>query len=207
MSQGVLLLPEDPLPPIDPEGLRLLMSDTASYGYDVLLIADARFEYEYTGGHIEGSLNVRSVAQMKDLFDEFRECSACVVFHCEFSKNRGPTLMHAFRDHDRRKNYYPHLDFPDIFLLDGGYKRFYDESRDLCTGGYVPMREQSFVASGELRRSHSLYSRDLQLDGKKKMRLRRAHSDSEATECELTDEPWLRPRQLSPHLFALGGSP
>jgi hypothetical protein len=204
MSQGALLLPEDPFPPIDPESLRLLMGDTASHGYDVLVIADARFEYEYSGGHIEGSLNIRSVAQMKELFDKFRECSACLVFHCEFSKNRGPTLMHAFRDHDRKNNSYPHLDFPNIFLLDGGYKRFYDESRDLCTGGYVPMREESFVASGELRRSHSVYSRDLQLQGKKGMRIRRAYSDSEAMECKLAAESWFGPRQFSPSLSVSG---
>jgi hypothetical protein len=34
-----------------------------------LLITDARFEYEYAGGHIARAINVTSVAGMKRLFD------------------------------------------------------------------------------------------------------------------------------------------
>jgi hypothetical protein len=120
---------------------------------------DARFEYEFSGGCIRGSRNVRSVAAMKALFDEFRQSNLPVVFHCEFSKNRGPALMHRFREHDRRENlkHYPALDFPGVFLLEGGYARFYEECRDDCEGGYVSMRDPRFVQSGKLRRSHTLY--------------------------------------------------
>jgi M-phase inducer tyrosine phosphatase len=126
-----------------------------------LLIVDGRFEYEYRGGHIRNSLNIRSVAQLKDFFEDYRGCHVRVVFHCEFSRNRGPTLMRAFRHYDRTVNEYPNLDFPDIFLLDGGYSRFYAECPDLCDGGYVPMRDEAFVTSGELRRSHLIYTNEM----------------------------------------------
>jgi M-phase inducer tyrosine phosphatase len=145
------------------------------YGFDTLIVIDARFEYEYLGGHIAKSMNVRSPADMKIMFDEFRDCCACVVFHCEFSQNRGPTLMQQFREHDRKENVlqYPFLDYPTIYLLQGGYCRFYSECRDLCVGGYVPMRDARFVRSGELRRSYAKYT----AEGLNETRRRRAMSD------------------------------
>jgi hypothetical protein len=102
---------------------------------------------------------VRSMVEMKIFFEEFQDCRACVVFHCEFSKNRGPTLMRRFRDHDRRQNrgQYPNLYYPTIYLLQGGYNRFYTDCRNLCDGGYVTMNDFQFVQSGELRRSYSQY--------------------------------------------------
>jgi M-phase inducer tyrosine phosphatase len=135
------------------------MSDFSSQGFDVLLIVDARFDYEWEGGHIKGSYNARSIADLKDLFQEYRDCNACVVFHCEFSKERGPSMMKAFRQHDRCVNNdrYPEVNFPSLFLLEGGYRQFYHECPDLCEGGYVPMREERFVRSGALRRSFSEY--------------------------------------------------
>jgi M-phase inducer tyrosine phosphatase len=144
---------KDPFPSIDPQGLRTLMANSELLGYDLMVVIDGRFEYEHHGGHIRKSINIRSVAQLKDFFEDYRGCHACVVFHCEFSRNRGPTLMRAFRDYDRRMNEYPRLDFPDVFLLEGGYCRFYAECPDLCDGGYVPMRDDAFVTSGELKRT------------------------------------------------------
>jgi M-phase inducer tyrosine phosphatase len=163
---------------IDPSGLRSLRANPSSHGYDVVIIADCRFGYEYDGGHIRDSLNVKSIADMKDLYDYFRGCRACIVFHCEFSKDRGPRFMHAFRAHDRSENrdYYPNLEFPDIFLLEGGYRRFYQEAPDLCDGGYVPMRQEAFVVSGELRRNHSAYVTDIRQHTNMTPRLLRINS-------------------------------
>jgi M-phase inducer tyrosine phosphatase len=123
------------------------------------LIVDARFPYEFDGGHIRTAVNVPSVVPMRLLFEEFQDCNACVVFHCEFSENRGPAMMGHWRHHDRCVNFgeSPLLSFPVLYLLEGGYKRFYRECPDMCVGGYVPMRDQRFVRNGELRRSHSMY--------------------------------------------------
>lgn len=139
------------------------MTNIGSVGVGPLIIIDARFAYEWEGGHINGSTNVRSITHLKVLFQEYRECNACVVFHCEFSHNRGPTMMHAFRDHDRMINLqcHPHLCYPSIFLLQGGYKQFYEDCPDLCTGGYVPMRDPHSVQSGALKQSHCDYLTDV----------------------------------------------
>jgi hypothetical protein len=163
-----------------------------------VIIFDCRFGYEYEGGHIRDSWNVKSIAAMKDLYDYFRGCRACVVFHCEFSKDRGPRFMRAFRAHDRSENRddYPHLDFPDIFLLEGGYRQFHDELPDLCDGGYVPMRDDAFVSSGELRRSHSAYVTDI-----------RQHTDMTPRLPRVSSQPPRRPRfNLKRDNVALGRS-
>ena len=53
---------------------------------------------------------------------QFKGQDVCIVFHCEFSRNREPTVMRMFRDYDRRQNMrnYPELCFPIILLLEGG---------------------------------------------------------------------------------------
>lgn len=52
-----------------------------------------------------------------------------IIFHCEFSQKRGPRAYGAIRNHDREVNEknYPYLDYPDIFVLDGGYRNFYPQ--------------------------------------------------------------------------------
>jgi hypothetical protein len=172
-------LSRDPYPAIDPVQLRLLITDVTSQGYDLLLTLDCRFEYECAGGHIRGSLNVQTMADMKDLHEEFRECNIYVVFHCEFSKNRGPTIIQAFRQHDRLMNSYLDLDFEDVFLLEGGYCRFYAECPDLCDSGYVTMCDEAFVKSGDVKRSHAAYSREWMDAGRMGRGLRKTHSGAD----------------------------
>jgi M-phase inducer tyrosine phosphatase len=94
-----------------------------------VLVIDARFEYEYAGGHINNAINFRSRAEMENVYSHFRECNFAVVFYCEFSHTRGRTLMTAFREYDRMVHIdqYPELSYPRIFLLKGGYQRFYAE--------------------------------------------------------------------------------
>jgi M-phase inducer tyrosine phosphatase len=148
---------EDPFPAIDSARLRDLISNHSFYGFDNVVIVDARFDYEYSGGHIHRSINVRSMADMETLFAQFRDRYVCLIFHCEFSTNRGPGLMQQFREYDRRENSerYPLLNYPTIYLLHGGYSVFFEECPDLCDGGYVPMHDPRFVRNGDLRRSHS----------------------------------------------------
>jgi hypothetical protein len=177
---------ESPFPEISPQALRTLLLDPSSAGFDTVLVIDARFEYEHKGGKISNAINVRSAAQMELVYTEFADCNIALVFHCEFSQNRGPTLMRAFREYDRIANFgrYPHLTYPHVFLLSGGYNRFYTELPEMCVGGYVPMRAPDFVESGELLRSHSSYKIDIIMDSRKARRIR---SSSEAT----LPSPWL----------------
>jgi hypothetical protein len=151
-----------PFSTIVPSGLRALVTNPRTHGFDLVLIIDSRFEYEWKGGHIKDSVNVRTIGQMELLFEEYSECNVCIVFHCEFSHDRGPEMMCAFREHDRlvNLNRYPHIIFPSIVLLEGGYSRFFRECRDMCDGGYIPMAHPEALASGDLQRSFSAYMED-----------------------------------------------
>jgi rhodanese-related sulfurtransferase len=148
-----------PFPTIDPLELREHQRDIHSYGYDVLLIIDARSESEYAGGHIIGAINVRASGEMKRLFDAFSGSSVCLIFYCEFSTNRGPELMRNFREYDRFRNilHHPWLTYPTMYLLKGGYKEFYDGYPASCQGGYVPGPSQNPVGVEGLRGNHSLH--------------------------------------------------
>ena len=63
-----------------------------------------------------------------------------IVFHCEFSQRRGPSLWAALRELDRKFNLerYPQLFFPEMYILEGGYNKFQAEFPDFCVGGYTP---------------------------------------------------------------------
>jgi hypothetical protein len=163
-----------PTLPVTPPGASSLLSSPSesiagtgtspgpfSHLYDSLLIVDARWPYEYAGGHIRGALNLYTPAM---LFDHLaREAAAgaggaatasatptigsstgstppasssslsfsslqagqrrCLVFHCEFSQERGPNLYRRLRKRDREvhslKGDWRGLDYPEMYILDG----------------------------------------------------------------------------------------
>ena len=51
-----------------------------------------------------------------------------LIFHCEFSSERGPKLSRFLRSKDRlaNKECYPNLFYPELYLLEGGYKNFFE---------------------------------------------------------------------------------
>lgn len=114
-------------------------------------IIDCRYPYEYEGGHIIGAemwhlpelvsehLNAQKGAPVIAGEEELRHI---MVFHCEFSAERGPKTQRLLREIDRtaNKEHYPALHFPEMYLLEGGYKAFYEKHSDLCTpNDYVKM--------------------------------------------------------------------
>ncbi|KAL1005478.1 hypothetical protein UPYG_G00059660 [Umbra pygmaea] len=134
---------------------------------DGFLIIDCRYPYEYCGGHITGAVNLHTEAQLQGallqlpaLYQgtstpeggslspeqvsplEGSSPRKLIVFHCEFSSERGPRLCHYLRELDRAINasLYPLLFYPELYLLEGGYRRFYACYPELCEPrGYVPM--------------------------------------------------------------------
>lgn len=69
-----------------------------------LHVIDCRFEYEYIGGHIINAVNINSTQGVEEYFlgsdiSKPRPSTSAeagqktvIVFHCEFSHERAPTL-------------------------------------------------------------------------------------------------------------------
>uniref|UniRef100_A0A672R3A5 protein-tyrosine-phosphatase n=1 Tax=Sinocyclocheilus grahami TaxID=75366 RepID=A0A672R3A5_SINGR len=133
------------------------------------LIVDCRYPYEYQGGHIRGAVNLYAESQIQQAVHQASagaELSPCpraahssdslpeekgssprklIIFHCEFSSERGPQLCQYLRRLDRRVNVYPNLHYPELYLLLGGYKLFHACYPDLCDPcGYVAMRHREY---------------------------------------------------------------
>ncbi|QPG77391.1 hypothetical protein FOA43_004804 [Brettanomyces nanus] len=172
LNHGNSLLPHAPLRTFYPDGCTLphitvdqfhdlLVEHQQKQGklcnmFDEMVIVDCRFEYEFQGGHIEGAINVSSKSELEDAFffesvikcppQEFTDRShKLLVFHCEFSSHRGPLMANSLRNWDRclnRENY-PNLYYPDIVILEGGYKKYFDKFVS-NNHSYVEMQDPQF---------------------------------------------------------------
>jgi M-phase inducer tyrosine phosphatase len=148
---------QTPYTTLNSDSLVQLLENPQSRGYDKVVIIDARYPYEFEGGHIFDAINCYTDAQITDTFRKYsKHENICFVFHCEFSSHRGPNAAKKFRSLDRKENVYPALSFPNLFLLEGGYAKFYSEYPRKCEGKYIQMREQQYIDDGSLSKCHSL---------------------------------------------------
>ncbi|CCH62566.1 hypothetical protein TBLA_0H02820 [Henningerozyma blattae CBS 6284] len=125
-----------------------LINDTKLWKnhYSDLKIIDCRFNYEFIGGHIENSININSIEHLKNFyFDSTRKCSKkpeLLIFHCEFSQFRSLYLLKQLRRLDRFNclDNYPLLNFPDLLILNEGYKDWFSYYPLKCSPqNYIPM--------------------------------------------------------------------
>ncbi|XP_067393198.1 M-phase inducer phosphatase 3-like [Emydura macquarii macquarii] len=141
---------------VSPDTVASLLRGRFARVVEQYVVVDCRYPYEYAGGHIKGALNVYREEQLVKWFlpDPLgtTPCprSSVLIFHCEFSSERGPRLCRSLRRMDRDANRYPELCYPELYVLSGGYKEFYQHFQGLCEPqGYVHMRHKDFRA--ELR--------------------------------------------------------
>ncbi|KAF9264735.1 hypothetical protein L218DRAFT_861968 [Marasmius fiardii PR-910] len=154
---------EDGLMRISPQTLDKLLNGRFESKIQGFHIIDCRFEYEYQGGHIEGAVNINTAAAVEEmllgpsLFKPKPTVSGdgnkktVLIFHCEFSAKRAPTFAKHLRAKDRAMNnhVYPKIHYPELYILEGGYSRYFKESGARCDppGGYVPMDDPVHAAS------------------------------------------------------------
>ena len=145
---------------ISPQTMTDLLEGKYDDRVENFYVVDCRYPYEYNGGHIQTGQNLYTEEMvLESFFGENYKASTnpdkrtVIIFHCEFSKERGPRLMRFLRKHDRKENAeaYPFLQYPEIYLLDGGYKNFYENTlKTHCEPKtYVPMFEKKYAS--ELR--------------------------------------------------------
>lgn len=141
---------KDAIKRINPETLVDLMNGSYDQLFDRLLIFDCRYPYEFEGGHIPSAINVNTPEAIESLLlSELPQAShAILVFHCEFSSERAPRMALHFRNLDRQLNKaaYPLLHYPEMYILDGGYKSFWEQYGERCDPAYAyrPMRNPQF---------------------------------------------------------------
>ncbi|XP_012937345.1 M-phase inducer phosphatase isoform X2 [Aplysia californica] len=144
---------------ITPETLSRVLANEFADDIEEFHIIDCRYPYEFEGGHIQNALNIytkdgvidkylKSPITLKDPSKRF-----ILIFHCEFSSERGPGLFRFLRrlDRETNKECYPFLHYPEIYLLEGGYKNFFEQHSNLCEPQkYLQMLDKNY--SEDLRK-------------------------------------------------------
>ena len=136
----------DSLPRISQETMVDILESKFHDRYEKVVVVDCRFEYEYNGGHIENAVNFNDKQQLaKELFNDNAPSSVLLILHCEYSVHRAPLTAKYIRSHDRTVNaaHYPKLTYPEMYILDGGYSKFFSQYRSKCfPQNYVEMNDQ-----------------------------------------------------------------
>lgn len=142
-------------------------------------ILDCRYPYEFNGGHINSAVNwynqdliLENLVKTESALPKDTEKRNILIFHCEFSSERGPKMSRFLRNYDRNTNEYPTLQFPEIYLLHNGYKEFFESHKDLCDPeNYLPMLDPNHVEDLRNFRSKSKCASNVMRLQKSKSRL------------------------------------
>ncbi|XP_072717514.1 M-phase inducer phosphatase 2 isoform X2 [Ciconia boyciana] len=136
---------------ISPEMMVAVLAGQFSSLIESCVIVDCRYPYEYEGGHIKGAVNLPMEQDVEEFllkkpivpFDASKR--VIVIFHCEFSSERGPRMCRFVREKDRACNEYPHLHYPELYVLKGGYREFFPQYQTHCEPqDYRPMHHEDF---------------------------------------------------------------
>ncbi|KJH45498.1 rhodanese-like protein [Dictyocaulus viviparus] len=145
---------------IDASTLCRLMKSMSTQDFaDKYVLIDCRYPYEFNGGHIKGAINIFDVNKCEEIFYPSNSIyrtemqRKVPIFYCEYSQKRGPSMAQMLRKIDRQRNVevYPKVDFPEIYVVDKGYRNFFEmladsSDRHLCEPcSYVTMVDCRFA--------------------------------------------------------------
>lgn len=138
----------------------IIENNSFSPHYHSYKIIDCRFDYEFEGGHIKNAINISNRDDLESKLlrniQNNRNSPTLLIFHCEFSTHRGLKLASHLRNCDRILNHenYPKLYYPDVVILDGGYKAFFEKFPNHCfPHNYVRMDSQENLMDCENKMS------------------------------------------------------
>ncbi|XP_036607660.1 M-phase inducer phosphatase 2 [Trichosurus vulpecula] len=135
---------------ISPETMVAVLTGKFSNIVEKCVILDCRYPYEFEGGHIKGAVNLPLEQDAENflLLDPIlpsEDKRIILIFHCEFSSERGPRMCRFIRERDRAANDYPNLYYPEMYILKGGYKDFFPQYPTFCEPqDYRPMNHEDF---------------------------------------------------------------
>nr|XP_021389666.1 M-phase inducer phosphatase 2 [Lonchura striata domestica] len=136
---------------ISPDTLEKVLTGRYSSFVERSVVVDCRYPYEYQGGHIKGAVNLplqrdveKSLLEQPIVAQDAGK-RVIVIFHCEFSVERGPKMCKFLRERDRSCHRYPQLHYPELYVLNGGYREFFFQFPDHCEPrDYRPMQDPAF---------------------------------------------------------------
>jgi len=69
-----------------------------------------------------------------------------IIFYCEFSSARAPSMYKTWRNIDRDNSVFPKLKYPNIYVLKDGYCNFVETYPELCSnnGNYIKMSDTQY---------------------------------------------------------------
>lgn len=161
---------------IAPETVANLLQRSRKVEFSII---DCRYPYEFNAGHIQTAQNIYIKEDMVTSFlnhsktADKTESRTVLIFYCEFSSERGPRMLRHLRssDRDKNKDCYPFLYYPELYILEGGYKDFYSSYKELCDPQqYKPMLDKE--SSGEL----AFYKSECKLRNRRSKHSKRARS-------------------------------
>ncbi|NXB32260.1 MPIP2 phosphatase, partial [Eulacestoma nigropectus] len=136
---------------ISPGTLEAVLTGHFSSFIESSIIVDCRYPYEYEGGHIKGAVNLPLQRDMEEFLLEQpivpldSSKRVIIIFHCEFSVERGPKMCKFLRERDRSCHEYPQLHYPELYVLKGGYREFFFQFPSHCEPrDYRPMEHLAF---------------------------------------------------------------
>ncbi|KDO30030.1 hypothetical protein SPRG_05220 [Saprolegnia parasitica CBS 223.65] len=116
---------------------------------------DCRFTYEYEGGRLRGATSLPSPDDIEQHFfapSLEQSTTTALIFYCEFSAKRAPDMMRHIRRRDRclHAATYPELLYPEMYLIDGGYKHCFESTRAACDPPtYTSMNDPAHAERGK----------------------------------------------------------
>lgn len=137
---------------VSPATVRGLIHGEFSDTIDQFLLMDCRFPFEYEGGHIVGATNYWNAERaIHALFIDptlqlGNNGRTAIVFYCEFSSHRAPTMLRNIRLMDEAITAAaPGLLLPELYILEGGYSTFFKDSPvDCFPQKYRKMKDKAF---------------------------------------------------------------
>eukprot|EP00041_Stephanoeca_diplocostata_P034809 m.1205678 g.1205678 ORF g.1205678 m.1205678 type:complete len:644 (-) comp24583_c0_seq5:2639-4570(-) len=138
---------------VTPETVHRLLNHEFDDRVSEYIIVDCRFPFEYEGGHIESAVNHWNVELAINAFFAHPVVTAgnggrtVVLFHCEFSSHRAPTMLCNLRRMDAHiTTGVDGLLFPEFYLIEGGYSVFFEKYPQHCTPqSYTKMKDKRYA--------------------------------------------------------------
>lgn len=183
----------DGLPRITKETLIDVLEHKYNAHYTHIRIVDCRFEYEYNGGHIENAVNFNDKQHLtNELFNNADCSSTLLILHCEYSVHRAPLTAKFIRGHDRNVNAanYPRLSYPEMYILDGGYSKFFESHRSKCF-------PQNYVEMSDTRHEVACERGMAKVKGRQKLNRAQTFAFGQHAE-DMEDSPTAQSRGMGP---------